>query len=637
MTFDQFGPEDEDDDVPAALMATAYEILPATLLKSIVTPNQMERIGDGGSLCLAIVVPTVEWIQPVLTAITSWGEFEYRVTRSAAPKSRATDDGVSQHVTKVLARGGRVVGVAASLDHLPAALRTSADLTIVVPPPSGAVVKAVIDAVAGPCLTRIEDDVVGALGFEEIVTCLRAGSTAQECVDRLVRIGGTRNATDAMTADAPDLDQLHGYGDAMVWAKQLVADLAAWRAGSVQFSDLETSVLLVSEPGLGKTSFVRSLAKSTGLPLIATSVAQWFTGSSGYLDAVLKKVDEVFASARAVAPAILLLDEADILPDRARLDSKNRDYWTAVIGHVLTVLDGATTGLTKNLIIVAATNHADRLDPALLRPGRISKTIRIGRPDEAALAGILRQHLGDDLAGGDLSAAARLALGATGADITAYVKTARANARSAGRRMTMSDLLDAIAPRDDRDPDHLWRIALHEAGHAVTAHEMRLGPIRSISIVARGNAGGFCYVDHDGYAPTKPILEAHVVQMLGGRAAEEAVLGDAGTGSGGHGASDLASATRQLGLLHVALGLGDKLLYRGGEEDVPHVLALDPRLSAAIEADLQRLYARALAIVRDRMPMLEAIATELIEHRHIGEARFLAIVDAHKVGGQRNG
>ncbi|MBL8597779.1 MAG: AAA family ATPase [Devosia sp.] len=637
MTFDQFGPDDEDDDVPAALKATAYEILPATLLKSIVTPNQMERIGDDGSLCLAIVVPTVEWVQPILTAITSWGEFEYRVTRSAAPKSRATDDGVSQHVTKVLARGGRVVGVAASLDHLPAALRTSADLTIVVPPPSGAVVKAVIDAVAGPGLTRIEDDVVGALGFEQIVACLRAGSTAQECVDRLVRIGGARNATDAITADVPDLDQLHGYGDAMIWAKQLVADLAAWRAGRVQFSDLETSVLLVSEPGLGKTSFVRSLARSTGLPLFATSVAQWFTGSTGYLDSVLKKIDELFSSARAVSPALVFLDEIDSLPDRARLDSRNRDYWTAVIAHVLTVLDGATTGLTKNLIIVAATNFEHRLDPALLRPGRISRTIRIGRPDEAALAGIIRQHLGDDLAGSDLSAAARLAHGATGADITGFVKTARATARSAGRRVAMSDLLDAIAPRDERDPDHLWRIAVHEAGHAVTAHEMKLGPIRSISIVARGNAGGFCHVEYDGYAPTRPILEDYVVQMLGGRAAEEAILGAAGTGAGGHAASDLASATRQLGLLHVALGLGGELLYRGGEEDVPRVLALDPRLAAAVEADLQRLYARALAIVRDQLPILEAIATELIKHRHIGEARFLAIVDAHNLGGQRNG
>jgi len=308
-----------------------------------------------------------------------------------------------------------------------------------------------------------------------------------------------------------------------------------------------------------------------------------------------------------------------------------------VIGHMLTTLDGAI-GQTKNLIIVAATNFPENLDPALCRPGRLNRKIYIGLPDEKALAGILRQHLGQDLADEDLSMAARLALGCTGADVTGYVKTARASARTAKRPMAMADLLDAIAPPEQRAPEHLRRIAIHEAGHAITAHVLKLGPIRSISIVSRGIAGGFCHVEGDAYAPTREILEAHVVQMLGGRAAEEAILGEAGTGSGGHESSDLASATRELGLLRLSLGLGDELIYRGGREEVPRVLALDPKLSKAVEADLRRLYSRALGIVRDNLPLVHAIYDELLATRHIGGDRFLAIVDGTpRVGGQANG
>jgi ATP-dependent Zn protease len=320
------------------------------------------------------------------------------------------------------------------------------------------------------------------------------------------------------------------------------------------------------------------------------------------------------------------------------LDSRNRDYWLPVIAHMLTTLDGAISGQTKDLIIVAATNHPEALDPALCRPGRLSRVIHIGLPDEAALAGILRQHLGTDLAGIDLTVAARLAHGCTGADVTGYVKAARAAARAAKRAMGLGDLLDAIAPPDQRAPEHLHRIAVHEAGHAVVAHALQLGQVKSISIVSRGIVGGFCHVENDGYAPTRAILEAYVVQVLGGRAAEEVVLGEAGTGAGGHESSDLAAATRDVALLRLGLGLGDQLLYRGSGEDVGRVMALDPAVSSAVEADLRRLYSRALDIVRDHRPLVAAIADELLARRHVGGERFLEIVESGPgLGGRANG
>jgi cell division protease FtsH len=113
--------------------------------------------------------------------------------------------------------------------------------------------------------------------------------------------------------------------------------------------------------------------------------------------------------------------------------------------------------------------------------------------------------------------------------------------------MIMLDLLGAIAPAESRPHDVVFRIAIHEAGHAVVAHALSLGTVKAVSIVASGIAGGFTYVDHDGRAPTRKSMETFVVQSLAGRAAEEVVIGDAGTGSGGHASSDLASATLNLG------------------------------------------------------------------------------------------
>src|SRR5690606_34004121 len=106
-------------------------------------------------------------------------------------------------------------------------------------------------------------------------------------------------------------------------------------------------------PGLGKTSFARSLAKSTGLPLMATSVGHWFSGAGkGNLGDVINQIDEVFAATASAAPSILFLDELDGLPDRSTLDSRSREWWLSVVNHVLTKLDGAISAQAQDLIII---------------------------------------------------------------------------------------------------------------------------------------------------------------------------------------------------------------------------------------------------------------------------------------------
>jgi ATP-dependent Zn protease len=193
--------------------------------------------------------------------------------------------------------------------------------------------------------------------------------------------------------------------------------------------------------------------------------------------------------------------------------------------------------------------------------------------------------------------------------------------------MVMSDLVDAIAPKEDRDTGLLERIALHEAGHAVACHVLGLGSVHSISIVAQGNAGGVTVTDFDGHMPTRAVLERVVVQSLAGRAAEEVFLGEPGTGAGGSASSDLARATRTLGLKHLGAGLGEDMSFRADADGVPGLLAVNGRAAQAVEADLRRLYGLALEMIRENVVLVRAVADALRARRHLGPDGFLEIVE----------
>lgn len=637
MTFEYLRHDTDDDDDETAIpsredeIATAYDVLPAMLIQEALTTEQLGLIMGEGCFCLAMIAPTAEWTDPIYRSISSISSWDYRHIKSAPSRSRTTsDDGVSRLVVRTLAGGGRVLGVAPDIAFLPGPLQMAADLTVRLSRPTVSQIASVIETLTGTHPGALDAD-VAMLSFEELVACLRAGSSAAECVDRLSRAASATTTSNPILKDAPELAQLTGYGEAMDWAAQLVDDLGQWRRNALPFRDIHASVILASEPGLGKNTLVRAIARTAALPLISTSVAEWFATSNGHLDGVIKRLDDVFERARALAPCLIYLDEIDSLPSRS-IDSHNRDFWLPVITRLLTILDGSMAENTDRLIIVAATNHPQMLEPALIRHGRFGRLIEIRRPDEAALQGIFRHHLGDELRDVELATVARLAVGSSGADVAGFVKAARAMARSQSRPLTIGDLLHAVAPPDLRSPDHLRRVALHEAGHAIAAHVLGLGRVRSISIVAKGVAGGACHVDGDGYAPTRSILEGHVVQMLAGRAAEHVVLGDEGTGSGGHSRSDLASATREVGILHLGLGLGDELIYRGDREQVTEALRLDPKLARRVEHELRELYARAVALIKDHEPLVQVVADELLHQREVGGQRFLQLVAPKDAG-----
>jgi hypothetical protein len=192
---------------------------------------------------------------------------------------------------------------------------------------------------------------------------------------------------------APWVERLTGYGEAQEWALALKEDLALWKAGTLDWEEMSTRVLLYGPPGTGKTMFARALANSLQLPLIATSVASWLEQS--YLGEVLRQMGRTFRFAQIHKPVILFIDEIDGIGTRRDSVRDHANYWNQIVNQFLELLDGSLK--TDGVIIVGATNNQSAIDPAVLRSGRLERHVQIALPDVEALAGILRHHLRDDL------------------------------------------------------------------------------------------------------------------------------------------------------------------------------------------------------------------------------------------------
>ena len=194
------------------------------------------------------------------------------------------------------------------------------------------------------------------------------------------------------------VENLSGYGDAQQWAIDLKQDLDAWQNGEVDWSELSTRLLLSGPPGTGKTTYARALCNTLRIPLVSTSVARWLEASN--LGDVLAAISATFKYANANSPCILFIDEIDNIGSRNGGASqsnnyKNNDYWSSLINRLLELLDGVAK--TDGVIILGATNRPDKIDPALLRSGRLEKHIIIPPPNAEALVGIIAHHLGHDL------------------------------------------------------------------------------------------------------------------------------------------------------------------------------------------------------------------------------------------------
>jgi cell division protease FtsH len=416
---------------------------------------------------------------------------------------------------------------------------------------------------------------------------------------------------DANDPNVPRLEELAGYGPAAVWGLELAQDIADYRNGTIGWSELDRGLVLAGPPGVGKTIFARSLAKTAGISFLASSFTKWESHKGGHHGDVIKTMAEHFDEARKCAPCIMLIDEIDSIPNRERLDDHSRAWWTSMVNGLLEQLDGSLA--RDGVIVIGACNDASQLDPALVRSGRLEKIIHIPYPSTTDLAKIFRFHLRQDLPGFDPMTIAEGLNGFTGADVEATVRSARRKARREQREVTVSALDDALFGEETISDTQLWRTAIHEAGHAIAATALSLEPVDFISVRMRGQTGGFVRLGgsdtKQGPNPfTRSIVLARVAQTLAGRAAETIIFGAPDTGSGGSKSSDLAKATKLLGQTHSQHGLGrdGNLVWH---PPLPPAKPWPANIAASIALDLSEQQSRAEAIITANT----ALVTELAE------------------------
>ncbi|GEM_PF-2147997 len=428
--------------------------------------------------------------------------------------------------------------------------------------------------------------------------------------------------------DGPGLDELHGLGEARAVLKDLLADIRAAVSGAIPWDAVDRGMLLVGEPGVGKTLLARALARDGGVRFIHASEARWIEGTDG-LSAHILAIRATFAEARRSAPCILFIDELDSIGNRQLFEGRNKEYCTEIVNTLLQELQGVID--RQGVFVIGATNYLEYVDPALTRAGRLDQVVRVPRPDRRALQGILDYYLQPYARDGrldadiDSSALAGMALGATGADIEFFVRDAARRARKAGVPLGHGHLAAAItrAPRDRGAarrlaPEEQARTAVHEAGHAIALLACGHYPARLsvVSIIPRSNGSlGFTGALPDARNTlTRRACDEYLQVLLAGRAAEEQVYGSDGVSSGAGGSSDssdLALATRWAARMVGELGFGP-----AGE------LRWQPQPESAAAADrVRRLLDQAYTAVSARLaghrPLIHALRDALLDEHEL--------------------
>jgi hypothetical protein len=374
-----------------------------------------------------------------------------------------TPDKGNELVVSALHELRPIIGIAPEPQrHLPRDLMRAADVHLVLGNLDECTLVLVIEAVTGETPTSaIDPDLVRAIEVGDLPLAIRKRQTPDECLKRLSEIIRNKRIFDD---GGPRLEELSGYGMAKDWGLNLAADLAAYKHGRLDWASIDKGVLLDGPPGVGKTQFAKALARSADVPIVATSVAQW--NAANNLSGTLQAMRSAFAQAAKLAPAILFVDELDGISDRARLQGEYVEYWSQIVNLLLELLAGIDD--RPGVVVIGATNHPDRIDPAIRRAGRLDRTITIELPGTDDLCEIIRYHLKQDIDDADLVPLALAARGGTGADVEAWVRRGRSHARRCNRSLTADDILQEIRGHYPDLPPHLRHVvAIHESGHVV--------------------------------------------------------------------------------------------------------------------------------------------------------------------------
>ncbi|MEU5710238.1 ATP-dependent zinc metalloprotease FtsH [Streptomyces flaveolus] len=398
-------------------------------------------------------------------------------------------------------------------------------------------------------------------------------------------------------------------------------------------------VLLAGPPGTGKTLLARAVAGEAGVPFFSASASEFIEMIVGV---GASRVRELFAEARKVAPSIVFIDEIDTI-GRARTGSAvgGHDEREQTLNQILTEMDGFSA--SDGVVVVAATNRAEILDPALTRPGRFDRVVTVSPPDRKGREAILRIHTRSmPLAGDvDLAKVARTTPGMTGAQLANLANEAALLAVKRGRdRVSGHDLSDAlekvqlgaqrplVMPEEERR-----RTAYHESGHALLGMlQPGADPVRKITIVPRGRALGVTLStpDADKYAYTEEYLRGRIIGALGGMAAERVVFGVITTGA----ESDLEQVTNIARGMVARWGMSDQvgqLSVLPADSQQPYGMSAAPRTLDLVDSEMRRIveecYAEACRTLEENRHRLDGLAIALLEHETLEEA------DAYRVAG----
>ncbi|WP_406857244.1 AAA family ATPase [Alsobacter sp. KACC 23698] len=594
---------------------TSVALLADQALKRALTRRERRLLRKSGALVVLCKAPSVEWIRPMTDAFLRLAPGARVVSGDKKPRSFEDPDG---NALSLINLGVPVIAVTHDFDLLSAVLVRAADLVLDIPGLSVEMVAAAIRRLSGATPVGLVAGHIAGLDLLDVAAALRSGSRAKDCVARLLRAS---QAVAPGELAAPVLTQLGGYGEAGDWALGLVGDVERGRRDGIGVP--LGSALFFGPPGTGKTMLARSIAATAGVPLLTTSVADWFSQSAGFLDSIIKEYTRFFDRLESSGFIVGFIDELDALPSRAKLSPRGADFWTSAITGFLLRVD-RLRARNPAAVLLAATNYIDRVDPALLRPGRFDRRFEILPPDEDGRADILRHHAGPGLSEADARVVARVTDGATGAVLAGYVRGAKRRAEAAGRPMVLADLMAESAPADPRSPQELRAVAIHEAAHAIIAYRLGLQVPRT-SIIRSGDAGGVTHLAVDGAPSTRALVELRVIVALAGRAADMAL----GNGPDGGAASDLAYATRVLAIMHACWGLGETLTVRARPADIDRNLTLDPTLARTVEADLARLLGDAVRLVEANRRAILALAEILLKRRVAVAADIAAVADRH--------
>ncbi|WP_158537576.1 AAA family ATPase [Bradyrhizobium sp. MOS003] len=514
-----------------------------------------------------------------------------------------------------------IIGIATPFGRLPKPLVRLAEHRVIVPSFDADIVADVIEAVTAARPATVDASMASRVGIVDLTIAVRSDIGAERSLERLQRLVDPKHIY-----DIPSLSELSGMGAAKTYVMEVVDSMRAYLAGR-PWSECPHGLLVSGPPGTGKTSLMRSLARELpGVHFIATSYAQFQSHKTGHLGDVTSCIRATFAEALQRRPSIIYIDECDAIP--ARHSGKDSSWWNAIVATLLECMQGFEQ--TEGVFLCASCNDPDRLDPALIRAGRLDHHIRIELPDIEGLIGIFRTHLRTDCVGIDLREAAVAARGHTGADVEKWIRMARHAARTAGRKLVLADVLQAVRNGKPNLPQDLRRcIAYHEAGHAISHLALGTAIPTSLSI---GDDGGFSEsAPEQLQLPTQDYLERFLITSLAGRAAEELKFGEATTGSGGTSAKcDLVRATSLALRIESAYGYGHTGLVTLSEDEVTDSdLLMNGPLRLATNETLKRAYAKSLALLKHNSRSLHALAEALFAAGYLDQSEIAAVIAAN--------